>query len=265
MMVSGVFLLLACALVSCHADYCADEPDGEYCTDDLKGYHHCYNGKDTPATCPKNTRCVCMGIPCSTHNQGIKPCGTFTLPPSFPDTYKAAGYNEIITGGPHNDYNYHSFYRDAENGKFRHDVTIGPFHDPNYEYFIELPNGDGFDQYEIIPSKMSCVRKSISTLTDPMDLKVPTKYTEHGMATIDGQTCQSWLWKSGGHTSDQPISTENFYTSQSTSATFYPVAYRAEFPGTDGRPTLQVKRDYTFTEGSPDPRVFDIPDYCDMY
>ncbi|XP_031561646.1 uncharacterized protein LOC116297541 [Actinia tenebrosa] len=247
----------------CSAGICDEGPPGKFCFPDLSGYHDCVVNKTTGKiddklyNCPQNTRCKCMGIPCSTNT----PCGPYRLPPIFADDF-TADINDIKTvvtpAGKQTTYSHFGIWRDSKNQKYRLDATIAP-HDPPYEYFILLPNNQSsFDVYEVIPSTTSCKKTTITKF--PPKLQEPSYFQYNGTVIVTGIVCDHWIWLSGGRNSGRPIISQSWDTNQKK-----PIQYLAYSPGSQmSKTSVRIQRYFgLFDAGTPDPEKFVLPRYCE--
>ena len=71
-------------------------------------------------------------------------------------------------------------------------------------------------------------------------------YSYNGTVSIDHRLCEQWIWKTGGHNAEEPITIESFYLSNQTNAE---QKGHAEVSGDDADPVVPVKIEAFYNSG----------------
>ena len=103
-------------------------------------------------------------------------------------------------------------------------------------------------------------------------------YSYNGTVSIDHRLCEQWIWKTGGHNAEEPITIESFYLSNQTNAE---QKRYAEVSGDDADPVVPVMYEifstsgplgktseryvfniYSFLSGEVDEELLELPSFC---
>ena len=139
------FLLFfaCCFFIKSRCEFqCSDGPPGQYCTDDLSGYHDCsVTGIDNVIKCPANTRCTCfLRNKCRVDQSQI--CATFTQAPKMIETFVLHyhGFNTVLSpAGKTSNHIQGLIRQDKQKGKFKLEHWEGTI----YSFQYVIPNNDG--------------------------------------------------------------------------------------------------------------------------
>ena len=133
--------------------FCQGLPAGQYCSNDLQGYHDCRKGSSSQSgtlkTCGKQKRCICQfKKKCTVPISEI--CQQLVEPLPYVRNLMISGFAEETTkpaGGVSTTRRIHGIvFNNEDSGKFRFEKWFGTSGDPKsyfFEYFIKNSNGDG--------------------------------------------------------------------------------------------------------------------------
>ena len=155
--ISALAAILFCVLIHdsylSPTNFCQGLPAGQYCSNDLQGYHDCQEGSTSSSgtlkTCKGRKRCSCQfQRKCTVPISEI--CQRSIEPLPFARNYLVSAFGEetrkSVKGILTTRTIHTSIFKNSDSDKIRRENWIGTSGDPktySFEYLIRNSNGDG--------------------------------------------------------------------------------------------------------------------------